>query len=85
MDTNSLLKRISLDPTILHGKPRIKNTRIAVSMVLELLAQGISPAEICSQRFYPDLSVEDVYACIAFAEQFLEEEEIHFLEEPSHS
>ena len=81
MQTYSLLERISLDANILHGKPRIKGTRIAVSMVLELLAQGYSPQEICSERFYPDLSAEDVFACIAFANQFLNEEEIHFFEE----
>ncbi len=76
-----LLKRISISPDILHGKPHIKGTRIAVSMVLELLSEGISPQEICSQRFYPDLSPEDIYACVAFANQFLSEEEIHFAEE----
>lgn len=80
-----LLKRISIDPRILHGKPRIKGTRIAVSMVLELLAAGYSIAEICSKRFYPDIKREDVLACIAFANQFLSEEEIHFAEELKHS
>ncbi|MFZ2603821.1 MAG: DUF433 domain-containing protein [Candidatus Omnitrophota bacterium] len=76
-----LLERISIDPHVLHGKPRIKGTRIAVFMVLELLAEGISPEEICSERFYPDLKIEDVRACVAFANQFLSEEEIHFSEE----
>ena len=81
METRSLLKRISITPDTLHGKPRVKGTRIAVSMVLELLARGLTPKEICSPRFYPDLTLADVYACVAFAEQFLEQEEIHFCEE----
>ena len=84
MQTQTLLKRISITPTVLHGKPRVKGTRIAVSMVLELLAEGISPQEIRS-RFYLDLSLADIFACIAFAEQFMENEEIHFFEELKHS
>ena len=39
----SLLERISIDADTLHGKPRVRNTRIPVSMVLELLAAGHSP------------------------------------------
>ena len=68
--------RVVVDPLILHGKPRIRGTRIAVSMVLELLAEGISPHVIC-RRFYPDLTLEDVYACVAFANAVLNGEEIH--------
>ena len=78
-----LLKRISVSPKILHGRPRIKGTRIAVSMVLELLADGYSPKQICS-RFYPDLTPSDVLACISFANQFLSQEEIYFAEELKH-
>ena len=72
--------RISIDPEILHGRPRIRGTRIAVSMVLELLADGISPQEIC-KRWYPDLTPADVRACIAFANRFLAGEEIHVARE----
>lgn len=85
MNDKQLLERISIDSHILHGRPRIKGTRIGVSMVLELLAEGYSPQEICSERFYPDISIEDIYGCIAFANQFLNEEEIHFFEELSQS
>ena len=80
----SLLERISIDVDILHGRPRIRGTRIAVSMVLELLAAGHSPEAIC-RDFYPDLSLDDVRACIAFANQFLTGEEIHFSEELRHT
>ena len=76
----SLVERISIDPDILHGRPRVRHTRIAVSMVLELLAAGHTPQVIC-RELYPDLTVEDVHACIAFANQFLTGEEIHFSEE----
>lgn len=85
MMDKKLLERISIDPRVLHGKPHIKGTRIAVSMVMELLASGYSPKDICSDRFYPDLTEEDIFACIVFAKQFLDEEEIHFAEELQHS
>ncbi len=77
---SSLLEHISITPDVLHGKPRVKNTRISVSMVLELLAAGHTVETICSE-FYPDLSVDDVRACVAFANQFLQGESIHFAEE----
>jgi len=80
MDERVLLERISIDPAILHGKPRILHTRIPVSMVLELLGAGYSPEAICTD-FYPDLTVEDVRACILFANQFLTGEDIHFFED----
>ena len=83
MKIPKLLNRISVDPHILHGQARIKQTRVAVSMVLELLAEGHSPQEIC-ERFYPDITPKDIYACIAFANQFLNEEEIHFLKDRKH-
>ena len=70
MDDTALLARIAADPDILHGKPRVLHTRIPVSMVLELLAAGFSPEQICAD-FYPDLTVADVRACVAFANHFL--------------
>jgi uncharacterized protein (DUF433 family) len=77
---SSLLERISITPDVLHGRPRVRGSRIGVSMVLELLAAGHTPQAICTE-FYPDITVEDVKACIAFANQFLTGEDIHFFEE----
>ena len=68
--------RIVISPHTLHGKPRIRGTRIAVSHVLELLASGVTPTDICA-RWYPDLRLADVQACIAFANEVLSGEEIH--------
>jgi len=68
--------RIAISPHTLHGKPRIRGTRIAVSHVLELLANGISPAAIC-REWYPDLTLADVRACVAFANEVVSGEEIH--------
>ena len=71
---------IEADPNVCHGKPRIAGTRIMVKQVLDLLAAGISIAEITSEEYFPDLSQEDVLACVAFANQLLKGEEIHVYE-----
>ena len=75
-----IAERIEADPNVCHGKPRIAGTRIMVEQVLDLLAAGISIAEITSEEYFPDLSQEDVLACVAFANQLLKGEEIHVYE-----
>jgi uncharacterized protein (DUF433 family) len=57
--------RIIVDPEILVGKPVVRVTRIAVELVLELLAAGESEHEILSS--YPGLTRQDVLACLAYA------------------
>lgn len=47
------------------GKPCIRGLRITVYEVLEYLASGMSPEEIVKD--FPDLTIEDVKACLAFA------------------
>lgn len=61
---NPLLQRISIDPEICGGKPCIKGTRIWVSLVLDLLADGMTEAQLLSE--YPQLAHEDVLAAIAY-------------------
>ena len=39
-------ERIAIDPDVCHGKPCIRGTRIMVSVVLDNLAEGLSPEEI---------------------------------------
>lgn len=67
-------KRISIDPEIQHGKPCIRGTRIPVYIILEMLEHGLTIPEILEE--YPHIKEEDVKACIAFARQFVEGEEI---------
>ena len=57
--------RITVDPEILTGKPVIRGTRIAIELVLELLAAGQSEHEILAS--YPGLTSEDVLACLSYA------------------
>ncbi|HID87875.1 MAG TPA: DUF433 domain-containing protein [Anaerolineae bacterium] len=72
--TNRLLDRISVDPDICHGKPCIRGTRIMVTVILDNLAEGLSPEEIVAE--YPPLTVEDVQAAIAYAAELAREEEL---------
>lgn len=57
--------RISVDPAVRSGKPCIKGTRITVYDVLEYMAGGMSEKEILED--FPDLTGEDIRACLAFA------------------
>jgi uncharacterized protein (DUF433 family) len=75
-----IAERIEVDPNICHGRPRIAGTRIMVEQVLDLLAAGIPIDEITSEDYFPDLSKEDVLACVAFANQLLKGEEIGAVE-----
>jgi len=59
------LDRIAVDPEILAGKPVIRGTRIAVELVLELLAAGQSESEILAS--YPGLTRDDILACLSYA------------------
>jgi uncharacterized protein (DUF433 family) len=61
---NPLLHRISVDPNICFGKPCIKGTRIWVSLILDFLSSGDSIEAVLQS--YPQLSREDVLACIAY-------------------
>jgi uncharacterized protein (DUF433 family) len=61
----SLSERITADPEILGGKPVVRGTRLAVELILELLAAGQSEAEILAS--YPGLTHEDILACLSHA------------------
>ncbi len=64
MNSNRLLKRIVIDPEICHGKPIVRGLRYPVQNILELLASGMSHAEILED--YEDLERDDLYACLLF-------------------
>jgi uncharacterized protein (DUF433 family) len=75
MSTEALLRRITVGPGQCHGQPCIRGMRIMVHQVLDLLAAGVSPQEII-EKDYPDLTLDDVRACIAYANQLVKNEEI---------
>ena len=71
MAMNALLERITIDPGICGGKPCIKGTRIWVSLVLDLLSDGMAEAELLME--YPQLAHEDVLAAIAYGAEVARE------------
>jgi uncharacterized protein (DUF433 family) len=56
---------ITLEPGKRGGKPCVRGLRITVTDVLEYLASGMSVEDILAD--FPDLTAEDVMACLAFA------------------
>ena len=69
-------QRIVVDPQIHFGKPCVAGTRIPVGSVLELVKEGLSFAEIV-RDYYPDLEVHDIQACIQYAIDTLNSEDIN--------
>lgn len=63
---------IDSDPKILFGKPKIKNTRISVDLILERLANKYSIEDI--KQAYPSISEEAIYACLQFASESVKNE-----------
>ncbi|NGX17355.1 DUF433 domain-containing protein [Wenzhouxiangella sp. XN24] len=57
--------RITIEPGKRGGKPCVRGMRITVYDVLDWLAQGITEKQILAD--YPELVVEDIRACLAFA------------------
>ena len=66
-----LLARIIVDPKICGGKPCIKGTRIYIFIILDALAEGLTPEEIIDH--YPSLQIEDIRAAVAYAAELARE------------
>ncbi|MCB9291575.1 MAG: DUF433 domain-containing protein [Lewinellaceae bacterium] len=60
-----LLKRITVNPKICHGKPTVRGLRYPVENLLELMASGMTFDEILED--YEDLELEDLQACLVYA------------------
>lgn len=59
------LTRITFDPQVCGGRPCIRNLRIRVTDILEMLAGGAGEAEILKDYAY--LETADLHACLSFA------------------
>lgn len=57
--------RITSDPNILSGKACIRGMRILVSLIVNLVANGMSVEEIIDE--YPDLEPEDIQQALRYA------------------
>ena len=69
-------RRIVIDLKAHFGKPCIAGTRIPVEDVLELIQENIPFTEIV-EKYYPDLEIEDIKACVKYATDLARSEEIH--------
>ena len=63
--------RITFDPNILGGKACIRGMRISVSLIVNLVANGMTVDEIMAE--YPDLEPEDVQQALRYAAWATEE------------
>ncbi len=71
MTDQELLTRVAVDPNICGGKPFICGTRIYIAIILDALAQGLTPEEITEH--YPTLERDDIRAAVAFASHLAEQ------------
>ena len=72
---NELLRRITLDPAICHGKPCIRGLRYPVEFLLELLSSGMTTEDILED--YDDLERQDILAALLFAARLSQTKSIH--------
>jgi len=69
------MDRITVNPEVAFGKPVIRGTRIAVQLIVKLLANGVTEEEILTD-YYPDLVKEDIKAALLYASESLGYEEV---------
>ena len=74
-----IAEHIEAAPEVLHGKPHIAGTRVPVDIILGLLGDGLTLEEITKQH-YPQITKEDILACVRYAKQIVEDEEIHVVQ-----
>jgi len=71
MTHEELLKRVTVNPDICAGKPCIRGTRIYIAIILDALAEGLTPEEIIDH--YPSLTLDDIHAALAYAAELSRE------------
>ena len=75
---SDLLKRITIDTEISHGKPCIRGLRYPVEMILQLLSSGMTTEEILED--YADLEKDDILASLLYASKLTEVKSTHKLD-----
>jgi uncharacterized protein (DUF433 family) len=69
--------RITTDPDQMGGVPCIRQLRIPVATVVEMVAEGMTSAEILAA--YPDLEAADIREALRFAAEAVRERELPML------
>ena len=71
--------RITTQPQIHFGKPCVAGTRITLQSVLELVREGVTSGDN-RRDYYPDLSGDDIRACVQYAIDLIALEDIRVAE-----
>jgi len=72
-----LLKRVTVNPEVMVGKPVIRGTRIPVAMILRMMGQSMPLEDIL--RAYPSLERADIDAALTYAAHVLERRDVRSL------
>ena len=73
--------RIALNPTVCHGKPVIRGTRVMVSTILGALGAGDTIDMILED--YPNINREDIAAALSFVSELAQFEDIPYELDPA--
>jgi len=81
-ESSDMNERIVSDPAIHCGKPCVQGTRIPVENILEMVREGIGFAGIV-RNYYPQITVDDIWACLQYAIDVVRPEDIHVTDRAS--
>jgi uncharacterized protein (DUF433 family) len=70
------MNRVEVSSEIHFGKPCVAGTRIPVQAVLEGVREGV-PFQLIVRDYFPDLKIEDIQACVQYAIDVVQSEDIH--------
>ena len=65
MTREELLGRVTVDPNVCSGQPCIRGTRVYIAIILDGLAEGLTPEQVLDH--YPHLTLDDIHAALAYA------------------
>lgn len=66
--------RIEVNPDVCHSQPCIKETRIMVYIIIELIESGLTPDDII-RDYYPHITKEDIKQCLHYAATLIKDQE----------
>jgi uncharacterized protein (DUF433 family) len=76
--TEMIDKRITINPKQMDGVPCLRNLRIPVATIVEMVADGMTNQEILNA--YPDLETDDIRAALRFAAEAVRERELPLID-----
>ncbi len=74
-NSSQLLSRITITPGVMVGKPVVRGMRITVEQILKALASGQTIKDLVEE--FPVLEEADIYACLLYASQLVEQERVY--------